>query len=191
MTKFVTPPNVTALAFTVIEGDPASVHVVPVSVESSNLLESLLAMVTGNPSLGAPPWKMQDAVTSRCCPTVTAPHEIPEALTVAITLLPEAGVLKPAGATAVRVVVPVLVASGLNCTVAEPSPPLNTAGAGTGPTAGLELVTGTETVNSPLRLAKAYFPLASHCWISEGSVNMALQVMLPCASSKGPLMGSL
>ena len=140
---------------TVIVADPASVHVVPPAAmaENSSLLGSLLVRVTASPALGDPPLKRQEAVVSRCCPTVTVPHAIPAGATVAVTLVPEFGVLKPAGATAVRVVVPVFAASGLNCAVAIPSPPLNTAGATTVPTDGLELVIVTEGMKRPLRLA--------------------------------------
>src|SRR5207302_8974244 len=97
--------------------------------ESSSLLESLLLMVTGAPARGDPPCKVQPAMASRCCPTVTVGHAMAAGTTMAVTLGFGDGVLKRGGVAAVRAVLPVLFASGLNCTVAVPSPPLNAAGA--------------------------------------------------------------
>ena len=104
---------------------------------------------------------------------------------MAVTLAPDVGLLKPDGATVVRVVAPVLEELGMNCAVWELSPPANTAGAKTEPTDGLELATLTVVVNRPLKLAKANRPDCMHV-AGSGCVP---QLVVPCASSNGPVSG--
>src|SRR5205823_3074525 len=82
------------------------------------------------------------AVVSRFLPTVTLAGVSVAGLTVTATLLPEAGVLKSVGATAVRVVLPTF--AGVNGVVAVPTPPANATGEPTVPALGLELLTVTE-----------------------------------------------
>src|SRR5437763_3086434 len=101
-----------------IDADPAPVAV----VENSTRLGLLLVIVICSPE--AAPVTL--AVVSRFFPTVTFGATNVAGLTVTVTTLPEAGVLNPAGATAVRVAVPVLLlVVGVKTAVPELSPPAN------------------------------------------------------------------
>lgn len=166
------PPSDADRVAIVIVDDPVSVQVEPLAgIAESSILGSLAIIVTGIPGAADPPWRLQEAMVSRFCPTGTVAQLIPGLLTTAVTMVPVLGVLKPGGVTAVKDVLPL--ARGLNWAVAVVSPPAKTAGETTVPTAGVELFTLTVAANWPLRLAKGN-PLT-----------------VPFASSNGPLIGSL
>src|ERR1700730_6192667 len=110
---------------------------VPLTHASCIRLGLLLVMVICSPA-DAP---VTLAVVSRFLPTVTLAGASVGGLTVTATLLPEAGVRKPVGATAVRVVLPM--ALGLNSVMAAESPPAKVTGETTVPALALELLTFT------------------------------------------------
>src|SRR5437016_5486662 len=109
----------------------------PVTQANRTRLGLLLVMVICSPE--AAPVTL--AVVSRFLPTVTLAGVSVGGLTITATLLPEAGVLKPVGATAARVVLPTLF--GVNIVMAAESPPANMTGEATVPALGLELLTFT------------------------------------------------
>jgi len=155
LTPYTQKPGITTFCdptvVILIDGAPAAVQVTPLGDGASkNLLVSLLVIVTACPEEALPPCRLQLAVAWRFRPTDTALHEMPAWFTIARTVLPDAGVLKPAGATAVRVVLPELFLSGVNGVVPVLSPPAKTTGEAADPTDGVELVTATEAVNAPL-----------------------------------------
>ena len=94
---------------------------------------------------------------SRFLPTVTLGSVSVCGWTLTVTLVPEAGVPKPAGAAAVSVVLPALalLPVGVNSVVTVSSPPWKTTGETAAPAPGLEFDKLTATVEPPRT-----------CWIS-------------------------